>query len=135
MDPLCLLVAGVVRATIPASEFTLEWQHSVEHTRWSERYAIVADQLVLTEARVQGFGAGMEPGVGATLRDGVWIWQPERRLAALMLTRSSYTSDYRMCWASDCRALADMVGPTEEGTAVTLRPCGRKSGSDPGFHP
>ena len=33
--------------------------------------------LQIVEARVEGSGAGMEPGEGAVLRDGWWIYKPE----------------------------------------------------------
>ena len=33
VDAICLLVAGVVRATLPAPEFTLAWDHSVAEDR------------------------------------------------------------------------------------------------------
>ncbi len=37
---ICILVAGVVRATLPGQEFTLAWDHSVQKTRWEERYRV-----------------------------------------------------------------------------------------------
>jgi hypothetical protein len=80
VDPICLVVAGVVRATLPDSGFTLAWEHSVQKTRWEERYRVDDGGLVLAEARVQGSGAGMEPPPGAVLRNGWWTW----RLGALV---------------------------------------------------
>jgi len=123
MDPLCLLVAGVVRATMPASEFTVDWMHSVQKTRWEERYRTDGDGLLLIEAKVQGSGAGMEPPPEARLIDGAWTWNPQRRLPSLRITRSGYTADYRLCWNGGCRELAAMIGPTPEGTAVDVQPC------------
>ena len=94
MDPICLLVAGVVRAaTLPASEFTLSWVHSVQKTLWEERYRVDGDGLLLFEARVQGTGAGMELPPGAILAAGVWTWNPLRHLQALRISMSSgYTA-------------------------------------------
>ena len=123
MNSICLLVAGVVRATIPGPEFTLAWEHSVQKTRWEERYSVAADSLVLVEAQVAGTGAGMEPPPSATLRGGVWTWHPATRLPELRLTRSDYAGDYVICRHATCRALSDLVGPTDDGATVVVRPC------------
>jgi hypothetical protein len=48
--------------------FTLVWTHSVERTEWRESWRVTPAGLVLTEARVKGSGAGMEPAT-----DAVWI--------------------------------------------------------------
>ncbi|MEO8346349.1 MAG: DUF1850 domain-containing protein [Betaproteobacteria bacterium] len=126
MSAFCLIVAGVVRATLPGQEFTLAWEHSVEKTRWVERYRMDGAQLALVEARVQGNGAGMESPPGAILRDGSWVWQPQSKHAELRLTRSTFTRDYDLCSPDRCAALSDWlgVGPTGEGDVVTIRPCG-----------
>jgi hypothetical protein len=123
MDAICLVVAGVLRATLPASAFELDWQHSVEKIRWSERYEIAGDRLLLATARVEGSGAGMEAPPGAVFRDGMWTWHPQLGIAELRLTRSGFTQDYRLCWQRECRTLGDLVGPTEDGTVVVVRPC------------
>ncbi len=123
MDAVCLLVAGVVRATLPTAEFTLAWDHSVEKTRWEERYRVDGDGLVLVEARVQALGAGMEPPPAAKLADGWWTWQPRTRLPALRLTLSPYTADYALCWREACRALTALVGAAGEATVVTIERC------------
>ena len=124
MDLICLFVAGVVRATLPGPEFTLAWEHSVQKTRWDERYRLDDGELVLVEARVAGPGAGMEPSASATLRNGVWTWQPRTRLPELRLTHSGYTRDYTLCWRDRCRELSSLVGPAEDGAAIIIRPCG-----------
>jgi len=123
MDPLCLIVAGIVRATLPAPDFTLSWMHSVQKSRWEERYHVERDGLRLVTARVQGSGAGMEPAPAATLRDGWWTWHPQTAVRELRLTRSDYTSDYTLCWRDRCRTLGDLVGATDDGAVVTVRPC------------
>jgi hypothetical protein len=123
VDPICLLVAGVVRATIPDAEFTLAWEHSVEKTRWEERYGAGPAGLVLLEARVQGTGAGMEPPPSAVLHDGWWTWQPKTPVSELRLTRSAYTSDYTLCWLHRCSELGPLVGPTDDGSVVVARRC------------
>ena len=131
MDVVCLLVAGVVRATLPEPEFTLEWQHSVEKVRWEERYRVDGDHLVLAEARVAGSGAGMEPPPGAVLNAGEWSWQPRRVLPELPLTYSTFTRDYRLCWRHACRDLGALAGPLAEGTVVVVRPCARGTAASP----
>jgi hypothetical protein len=123
LDPICLLVAGVVRATVPAPEFSLAWSHSVQKSRWEERYRADGDTLRLVEARVEGSGAGMEPPASAVLRDGVWIWHPGSVLNELRITRSGYTRDYTLCWNGGCRDLSALAGPTDEGAVVVIRPC------------
>lgn len=127
MVAVCLLVAGVIRATIPTDEFTLAWDHSVEKTRWEERYRVGEGGLTLTEARVQGFGAGMEPSPDAVLKDGWWRWQPEREaLPELRLTFSSFAPDYRLCWNRRCEELAGVLGRLPgDGEVVSVRACAR----------
>ncbi len=123
MNAVCLIVAGIVRATLPGPEFTLEWDHSVEKIRWEERYRIVGKQLLLVEARVRGSGAGMEPPPTAMLRDGSWVWQPNSTLAEIRLTHSTFTSDYLLCTPDRCAELGERVGATGQGEVVSLRPC------------
>jgi len=124
VNAVCLLVAGVVRATLPADQFTLGWQHSVEKTRWEETYRVAGDRLLLTGARIQSFGAGMEPPAGATLRGGWWTWTPTpRAIATLPLTQSTYTSDWTLCWHQRCRTLGALVPSAAEGSVVDVVAC------------
>jgi hypothetical protein len=120
---VCLVVAGALRAAIPTDAFALAWQHSVEKTRWEEHYRIDRATLRLVEARVTGFGAGMEPGAGAIERDGQWIWNPDRTLGELRLAWSSYVADYELCARLRCAPLARWTGPLEQGDVVTIKPC------------
>jgi hypothetical protein len=115
-----------VRASLPTAEFTLAWEHSVEKTRWEEHYDSDGAKLRLSEARIQGFGAGMEPPATARLVDGWWTWRPALDpLAELRLTRSSYARDYRICWSGRCATLTELAGSAGEGEVVTLSPCAR----------
>ena len=126
MNAACLLVAGLLRASIPAQEFTVAWTHSVEKTRWEEHYRIEGTHLVLDRARVQGSGAGMEPGPGARLQDGWWTWRPGLPpLPQLRLTLSPYTQDYDICWAGRCTPLHRLVGIRDGVDIVDVRPCQR----------
>ena len=124
MNAVCLIVAGVVRAALVTDEFTLGWEHSVEKTRWEETYRIDGDRLRLTGARIQGFGAGMEPPPGAILRGGWWTWAPTLEpMAALALAQSTYTADWTLCWRGQCRKLGALAPAASEGSVVELVVC------------
>jgi hypothetical protein len=141
LNAICLLVAGVLRATLPATEFVVAWNHSVEKSRWEERYRVDGVNLRLVEARVQGFGAGMEPGADAVLRDGWWTWHPGQVLASLRLTLSPFTRDYDLCWRARCERLGDVIspahaagpdrdaGPPASSGVVELRACAGRHGN------
>ena len=66
---LCLASAGLVKA-LSIATFTLAWTHSIEKTDWQEDWRVTPEGLVLTQARVKGSGAGMEPPPGARLING-----------------------------------------------------------------
>lgn len=118
---LCLAAAGLL-VSLPVTDFTIAWEHTVERIEWQEDYRITVEGLVLTEARIQGNGAGMEAGEGAVLQDGWWRWRPELEpLPHIVLARSA-AGEWQLCWAGEgCRGLTALVPETEP---VTLRPCG-----------
>ena len=119
----CLLVAGALRATIPAASFTVEWLHSVEKTRWEEQYRVEAGRLVLAQARIEASGAGMDPPPDARLVDGWWRWRPAMApLRELRLTVSPFTADYRICWSGGCHPL-HVLSHVDDIEVVTVRPC------------
>jgi hypothetical protein len=122
---ICLIVAGVVSATLPTEQFTLGWTHSVAKTRWEETYRVDGDRLALIEARIQGMGAGMEPPPGARLANGWWTWRPAvPPLPALELSRSPYTGDYDVCFGSRCADLGTLIGAAHADVeVVTVKPC------------
>ena len=131
MSSLCLgLAFSLALARVPAQQFTLAWTHSVEKVVWEEDYQIDDDRLLLTEARVRGSGAGMEPPSGAQLINGVWHYRPSLSpLPKLTLTRSHYAGDYQLCWMADCQNLTKLLGPPfAEGEVVDLFPCSRLIG-------
>ncbi len=123
LPAICILVAGVTRSVLPADAFSLAWTHSVERTRWEEHYRVRDGVLELDEARVQGSGAGMEPGDDAVRRDGWWIWHPGRRLPAITLTASTYAADYTLCTVKGCTTLGALTGAVRNGAAVVIAPC------------
>ncbi len=117
-----MLVAGVLRASVPATEFTLEWKHSVQQTQWLESYRIERGMLVLVEARVEGSGAGMEPGANARFDGRGWVWQPAGApLRSIDLAHSTFGGDYQLCSDARCSTLRDLTGGSDG--VVTLRPC------------
>ncbi|MFV0299313.1 MAG: DUF1850 domain-containing protein [Paracoccus sp. (in: a-proteobacteria)] len=118
------LMAGTLALTLAGDSFVLEWTHSVEKTAWRENWAIREGGLLLTGAAVKGSGAGMEPGPGAVLKDGWWVWRPDLPpQPRLTLAASGATGGgWRLCAAGlpggDCVELGAAAGQP-----VTLRPC------------
>ncbi len=123
MSGLCL-AAGALIASLPLSAFTLAWTHSIEKTRWEEDYRIEASRLVLTEARIKGAGAGMEPPADADFRNGVWHYPPKLPpLERLALTHSPYAADYEICSNAACKPLAEILTGLPEFALIEVSPC------------
>lgn len=121
---LCL-AAGALQASVPVDHFTLRWRHSIEKIEWDEDYEIAGNWLHLSQARIRGSGAGMEPPPGAALIDGVWHYRladPWRR--EVVLARSEFVPDYELCLDGRCRRLTDWL-PISAGPA-TLTACTAK---------
>lgn len=127
---ICLAL-GARHVSLPTDRFTLAWTHSVEKTGWQEDYAISGPGLALTEARIQGTGAGMEPPPHALFHDGWWHYVPHLPiLPELRLTLSPYTADYRLCWKEQCQSLAKLVGTKHRGGVVIVQPCASASAAN-----
>lgn len=124
MSGACLMV-GAKAMMLASALFTLSWTHSVEKTGWSETYAVTARGLNLTEARVMGSGAGMDPGPGAKLEGDWWVWKPTLGpLPQVVLAASGATvGGWHLCYGgwpgTDCETLG-----AKEGAPIVLRPCG-----------
>ena len=102
------------------------WTHSVEKTRWEERYRIEGSKLALIEARIEGSGAGMDPPPEARLRNGWLTWRPHvAPLDELRLTLSPFASDYDICWRRQCHKLRRIVARSPLGASR------RDVGNDP----
>jgi len=111
---------GTVPLALASGVFTLSWTHSVEKTGWEERWRVAGAVLVLEEARVKGSGAGMEPGAGARLEGGWWVWDVGLTVPEAVLALSGATGgDWRLCADGVCRGLTP-----ELGASVVLRGCG-----------
>jgi hypothetical protein len=125
MSGLCLAAVGLAVA-LPLQTFTLAWTHSIEKIRWEEDYRIADQRLQLTEARILGSGAGMEPPDDAVLKNGVWHYKPAiGSVERLRLARSPYVADYSLCWNSACHPLGEIVGSVEAAPTVEVFPCER----------
>lgn len=119
--PVCLFSAGKL-AVVAVTGFTLSWTHSVEKTGWQESWKVVGDRFALTEARVKGSGAGMDPGEGAQMEGGWWIWSPDLPpVAELNLTASGATpGGWRLCPADASMACRDFGSSREEATQIRV---------------
>ena len=103
---ICIAAVGKTIA-IAATTFSLSWTHSVEKTQWQEDWAIVDDKLKLVKARVKGSGAGMDPGEGAHLIDGWWVWEAKLApIAKLHLSASGATvSPWTLCYNNQIQCI------------------------------
>ena len=99
----CLMIAASA-VQIAGADFELSWQHSVEKTLWRETWRVEDNRLALHEAAVKGSGAGMDPGEGAVLQDGWWVWTPAPlAVDTLVLAASGATGDgWHLCSGGSC---------------------------------
>ena len=122
MSVACLLVSATATTTLTlaSASFDLNWRHSVEKTEWRETWIVDGGRLHLTEAAVKGSGAGMDPGDGARLIDGWWVWAPDLApLPDLTLAASGATGGgWRICDGITCHEIG-----ADPGQAITLAPC------------
>jgi len=120
---LCL-AAGAVSAVLAVEGFTLAWTHSIEKIRWEEDWRIEAGALVVTEARIRGTGAGMEPPQGSVLKGGVWHYRPTvPPQKVVQLAHSPYTRGYELCFGGRCRPLADHLPGIDNNAVIEIREC------------
>lgn len=117
---LCVWVAGKT-LLFSAATFTLSWTHSVEKVTWQEDWQVTSSTLVLAMARVKGSGAGMEPGEGASLKNGWWEWYPQLPPQTELYLAASGTTGggWELCLAkSACLKL-----PEKSTTPIRLWSC------------
>jgi hypothetical protein len=118
------LAAGAIAASLAIDSFTLAWTHSIEKVRWEEDWRIVAGRLHISEARIRGSGAGMEPPPDAVLRDGVWHYRPPLPpQESLRLSHSPHTAGHELCVASLCQPLAQYLPGIDNTSVIELRAC------------
>lgn len=121
---LCLMLAAgvnIVRLDLPEGRFSLRWVHSIEKVEWQEDWRVDPGGLTVTQARIKGSGAGMEPPDGAILRDGWYQWRPTLpALPSLILSRSDAVADHVLCIKGDCRPIWAYIAGTDP---VIMEPC------------
>src|SRR3546814_19527297 len=102
---------------------TLTWTHTVEKTRWEEDYSASAEGIVITEARIEAIGAGMEPPASAIREGRWWRYRPSLpTLASVELANSNFAEGYSLCWNRNCRALATVIPQAERVAIPEARP-------------
>ena len=120
---LCLASAGMVKA-LSIAAFTLVWTHSIEKTDWQEDWRVTPTGLLLTQARVKGSGAGMEPPPQARLIDGWFQWRPEAGpKPQVVLANSGTAGEWRLCADGGCRTLSDIFGHPIGANVTTMSAC------------
>jgi hypothetical protein len=107
-----MVVAAGLAVVTSSDSFALAWTHSVEKVEWREDWRVRSGRLMLHEASVMGSGAGMEPPPEAVLQGGRWVWHPEIVMEEIVLARSDFTTDWRLCVDGDCRDLPKEKGQT-----------------------
>jgi len=123
--PLCIAAGGVVMA-LAVESFTLAWTHSIEKVRWEEDYRVEGSALRLTEARIRGHGAGMEPPPDSRFENGVWHYTPKLPpLPVLRLTQSNFTAGYELCSDGLCKPLAIYAPRAASGDVIEVSVCER----------
>lgn len=108
---LCVASAGSV-LTLLAGSFSLSWTHSVEKTTWTEHWQVVNSLLVLTQASVQGSGAGIDLPPDAVWEGNHWTYTPKLRpLHRLDLAASGATpGGWQLCADGACQELGAAAG-------------------------
>ena len=124
---LCL-TAGALSAALAVQSFTLSWIHSIEKIQWQEDWRVESHQLVISEARIRGTGAGMEPPENAVLKNGVWHYRPaQTHHQTVRLTHSPYARGYEFCATINgefrCQLLADLLPGIDNNVVIELRSC------------
>ena len=119
---LCLIGAGL-SVHLAVASFTLGWTHTIERVPWEEEWRVEPRALVLTQSRVKGSGAGMEPPPQARLVDGWYVWAPDNsRRAEIVLRRARGIADWRFCaMETGCTTVGALLGVNAD--PVKLAPC------------
>lgn len=120
---LCIAAGGsILKVYAGIAAFTLAWTHSVQKTEWEEDWRILGDRLVISEARIQGTGAGMEPPAEARFDGHFWRWTPSLMpMGKVTLRRSGATEDWRLCIAGACQSLEKVL--PKDADPIVLSAC------------
>ena len=117
---LCVAGAGLV-VQLAVQSFTLGWMHTIEKVPWEESWRVEPTQLVITEARIKGSGAGMEPPPDARLDHGWYVWAPSNNTRKEIVLRLSGIGTWTFCADGKCRPIQDVLG--READPISLTPC------------
>ena len=121
---LCVWAGAALLATLPITDFTLAWTHSIEKIRWEEDWRVRPAGLEIVEARIRGSGAGMEPPDGAELRNGIWHYRPAIGVQETVeLARAREVPDYEFCVTGECRPLSQAVPGLGADETARLSTC------------
>lgn len=121
MSLICLSGAGVTLKL--ATAITLMWTHSVQKSSWAEDWRATPQGLTITEMRIQGSGAGMEPPPDAVRVGNHYVSHPAMApLAKAVLRRSGATADWQVCQDGTCRAMGDLLPPGADPVELTICP-------------
>ena len=118
---LCILTgAGLLRLAVAG--FTLTWHHSIEKTRWEEDWLVADGKLAIVEARIESFGAGMEPGADARFDGTWWRWKPRvPPLPEVLLRRSDAIAEgWGLCADGQCQRIG---ASGETADILVLKSC------------
>lgn len=117
---VCIATVGGVMK-IAATSFVLSWMHSVEKVPWQEVWNVSPQGLILSEARIKGSGAGMDPPADAVLREGWYVYRPNipPRPEIVLAASGKTGAGWSFCADGTCLEL----GKAEE-KPVRIFPCG-----------
>lgn len=122
MVGICLAAAGVT-VHLHTAALTLGWTHSIEKIRWEEDWRATPAGLVVTQDRIQGTGAGMEPPPDATFDGKWWRYDPKTPpMPQVILRRSGMTvSDWDVCIKGACKPMGSYL--PKGADPVTIKEC------------
>jgi len=110
-EVLCILTAGQV-LTLVVGAFSLSWTHTVERTQWLEHWRVQPNGLQVTEAIIEGSGAGMEPPPGAVRLEDGWHYRPDvaPMKEVVLASSGAGNSAWTLCGGGDCFSLGAQPG-------------------------
>ncbi|WP_347551799.1 DUF1850 domain-containing protein [Pseudalkalibacillus hwajinpoensis] len=84
---------------IGASDFTLQWEHSVEKEEWEEFFVLNDSGILLTHTRFKTFGAGVpsDAGTNSFIKNG-WVYMTgiNRVIGNSLYFRTGNTTKHRI---------------------------------------
>jgi hypothetical protein len=110
--------------TLSIAAFTLAWTHSIEKTAWQEDWLVTPAGLQLTQARIKGSGAGMEPPPEARLVDGWFQWSPPPiSRPEVVLGNSGAAGEWHLCREGGCQTLSEILGHPIGANVTIMSAC------------